>query len=107
MKFLVSYRFLNANLDERVSRLSLFPTLDENEKDDDLFIKSAYPFEKLKSFESFGKKLNLKTKHFGLTLKESIPCDKEQWRLKTIFEGYNFTNGKELTKLYLKNDVLL
>ena len=47
LKFLDSYRFLDASLDKLSTTLKSFPSLDENGIEDDLFKrKLAYPYEK-------------------------------------------------------------
>ena len=47
LKYLDSYRFLDASLDKLSMTLSSFPSLDANGMEDDLFkTKVAYPYEK-------------------------------------------------------------
>ena len=56
VKFLDSYRFLDAGLDNLSTTLKSFPSLDANGMEDDLFKrKLAYPYEKGKTIESFYK----------------------------------------------------
>ena len=52
LKFLDSYRFLDASLDKMSTTLKSFPSLDANGTKDDLFKrKLAYPYEKGKIIE--------------------------------------------------------
>ena len=54
LKFLDSYRFLDASSDKLSMTLSSFPSLDANGMEDDLFKrKLAYPYEKGKNNESY------------------------------------------------------
>ena len=56
LKFLDSYRFLDASRDKLSTTLEAFPSLDANGMEDDLFKqKIAYPYEKGKTIESFYK----------------------------------------------------
>ena len=58
LKFLDSYRFLDASLDKLSLTLKCFPSLDANGMEDDLFKrKLAYPYEKGKNIESYYKSL--------------------------------------------------
>ena len=60
LKFLNSYRFLDAGLDKLSLTLTSFPSLDKNDMEDDLFKrKLAYPYEKGNNIESFYKPLKL------------------------------------------------
>ena len=59
MKFLDGYRFLDASLDKLSITLKLFPSLDANGMEDDLFKrKLAYPHEKVKPLNHFTNHLN-------------------------------------------------
>ena len=100
------YRFLDASLDKLSTTLKSFPSLDANAMEDDLFKpKLAYPYEKSKTIESFYKPLKLGREDYFSTLKQSYP-DFEEIRTQAIVIKNKITNLKELTMLYLKNDVL-
>ena len=87
--------------------LSSFPSLDANGMEDDLFKrKLAYPYEKGKNIESYYKSLKLGREDYFSTLKQSYPDFEEIIRTQAIIVKNKITNLKELTMLYLKNDVL-
>ena len=87
--------------------LSSFPSLDANGMEDDLFKrKLAYPYEKGKTIESFYKPLKLGRDDYFSTLKQSYPVFEEIIGTPAIIVKNKITNIKELTMLYLKNDVL-
>ena len=72
LKFLDSYRFLDASLDKLSMTLSSFPSLDANGMEDDLFNrKLAYPYEKGNNIESYYKPLKLGRDDYFSTLKQS------------------------------------
>ena len=76
--------------------------------EDDLFKrKLAYPYEKSKTIESFYKSLKLGKEDYFSTLKESYPEFEEIIRTQAVIMKNKITNLKELTKLYLKIDVLI
>ena len=105
VKFLDSYRFLDASLDTLSMTLSSFPSLG---MEDDLFKrKLAYPYEKGNNIESYYKPLKLGREDYFSTLKQSYPDVEEIIRTQAIIVKNKITNLKELTMLYLKNDVLL
>ena len=107
-KFLDSYRFSDASLDKLSQTLTSFPSLDANGMEDDLFKrKLAYPYEKGKNIESYYKSLKLGRGDYFSTLKQSYPDFEEIIRTQAIIVKKKITNLKELTMLYLKNDVLL
>ena len=106
-KFLDSYRFLAASLDKLPLTLTSFPSLDKNGMEDDLFKrKLAYPYEKGKTIESYYKPLKLGREDYFSTLKQLYPDFEEIIRTQAIIVKNRITNLKELTMLYLKNDVL-
>ena len=108
LKFLDSYRFLDASLDKLSMTLSSFPSLDANGKEDDLFKrKLAYPYEKGNNIESYYKPLKLGREDYFSTLKQSYPNFEEIIRTQAIIVKNKISNLKELTMLNLKNDVLL
>ena len=108
LKFLDSYRFLDASLDKLSMTLTSFPSLDANGMEDDLFKrKLAYPYEKGKNIESYYKPLRLGRDDYFSTLKQSYPDFEEIIRTQAIIVKNKISNLKELTMLYLKNDVLL
>ena len=108
LKFLDSYKFLDASLDKLSLKLTSFPSLDKNSMEDDLFKrKLAYPYEEGNNIESFYKPFKLGREDHFSTLKQSYPDFEEIIRTQNIIVKYKITNLKELTMLYLKNDVLL
>ena len=108
LKFLDSYRFLDASLDKLSKTLSSFPSLDANGMEDDLFKrKLAYPYENCNNIESYYKPLKLGREDYFSNLKQSYPDFEEIIRTQAIIVKNKITNLKELTMLYLKKDVLL
>ena len=108
LKFLDSYRFLDASLDKLSLTLTSFPSLDKDGMEDDLFKrKLAYSYEKGNTIESYYKPLKLGREDYFSTLKQSYSCFEEIIRTQAIIVKNKITNLKELTMLYLKNDVLL
>ena len=108
LKFLDSYRFLDASLDKLSLTLTSFPSLDANGMEDDFFKrKLAYPYEKGNNIESYYKPLKLGREDYFSILKQSYPGFEEIIRTQAIIIKNRITNLKELTMLYLKNDVLL
>ena len=74
--------------------------------EDDLFKpKLAYPYEKVKTIESFYKPLKLGRQDFLYTLKQPYPVFEEILRTQAIIIKNRITNLKEITMLYLKKDV--
>ena len=108
LNFLDSFRFLDASLVKLSLTLSSFPSLDKNGMADDLFKrKLAYPYEKGKTIESYYNPLKLGREDYFSTLKQSYPDFEEIIRTQAIIVKNKITNLKELTMLYLKNDILL
>ena len=108
LKLLYSYRFLDASLDKLSLTLTSFPSLDANGMEDDLFKrKLAHPYEKGNNIASYYKPLKLGREDYFSTLKQSYPHFEEIIGTQAIIVKNKITNLKELTMLYLKNDVLL
>ena len=65
---------MDASLDKLSKTLKTFPSLDANGMEDDLFKrKLAYPYEKVKTIESYYKPLKLGREDYFSTLKQSNP----------------------------------
>ena len=70
--------------------------------------KLAYPYEYFSSSEDYDKPVdNLENKDFFSNLKNKCPDDSEIDRTREIIKKFNIKDGKELTELYCKCDVLL
>ena len=70
--------------------------------------KSAYPYESFNSLDDYQKLVdNLKKKEFFSKLKKDYPSEEEIERTELINKLFNTKNGEELTRVYLKSDVLL
>ena len=70
--------------------------------------KLAYPYEFFNSIDDYQKPVNnIKKEHFFSELKNGYPDDEEIQRTKNIIKRFSIKNGEELTKIYLKSDVLL
>ena len=70
--------------------------------------KLAYPYEYFNSIEDYNKPVdNLENKDFFSKLKNKCPHDNEIDRTREIIKKFNIKDGKELTELYCKSDVLL
>ena len=83
-KFPVSFRILNAGLDEIFKTITSFLTLKELGMEDELFKDIlAYPYEKLQAIESIHEQLQLK-KRFLSTSKQTCPDGDEITKTKTI-----------------------
>ena len=102
-----SHRNLDASLDKPSTTLTSFPSLDANGMEDDLFKKKLhYPYAKVKTIELFFKPTKLGREDYFSTLKQSFPGFGEIIRTR-VLDVKKTTKIKELTMLYLKNDVLL
>ncbi len=109
LRFLDSLRFLSSSLDQLVKGLDETPILKEYFTEFNLLNKKlAYPYEKYKSPEEFMESAReLKDEDFYTTLKQGTPDKKEIKRTMDIINHFSIQNGKQLTELYLKTDVLL
>ena len=107
-----SYRFLSSGLDSLVENLDEddFKILKKEIPDKWRYLhkKLAYPYEYFSSIDDYKKPVNnLENKDFFSKLKNKCPDDKEIDRTREIIDKFNIKNGKELTELYLKSDVIL
>ena len=94
-------------MDKLCTTLKSFPSLHANGMEDDLFKrKLVYSYEKGKTIESFYEALKLGREDYFSSLKKSYPDFEEILRAQGIIIESRITNLKELTMLYLKNDVL-
>ena len=70
--------------------------------------KLAHPYEYFKSIAVYKKPVeNLKKEDFFHKLKSECPSDAGMKSTKEIIKLFDFKNGEELTKLYLKSDISL
>ena len=73
---------------------------------DDLFKKKlAFPYEYL-NLDNFQDPLNLTKEDYWSTLTQSYPSDDDIKRTQELIDKNKIENGRELTMLYLKMDVL-
>ena len=112
IRFIDSYRFLSSGLDSLVKKLDEddFKILKKEFPDKWQYLnkKLAYPYEYFNSIDDYKKPVhNLENKYFFSELKNKCPDDKEIDRTREIIKKFNIKNGKELTELYLKSDVIL
>ena len=106
LRFLDSYRFLSSSLNKLVKSLDNFPILKLEGMSDDLFKKKlAYPYEYL-NLDNFQELLNLTKEDYWSTLTQSYPSDDDIKRTQEFIDKNKIENGRELTMLYLKRDVL-
>ena len=106
LRFLDSYRFLSSSLNKLVKSLDSLPIMDENGFIDKLFKKKlAYPYEYFK-LDIFDKPLNLTKEDYWSTLTQSYSSDDDIKRTQELIVKNKIKNGRELTMLYLKMDVL-
>ena len=111
IRFIDSYRFLSESLDKLVKKLDEddFMILKKEFPDKWQYLneKLAYPYEYFNSIEDYQKPVdNLKNEDFFSKLKNDYPDDEERERTKQIIKFFNMKSAKELTKLYLKSDVI-
>ena len=112
IRFIDSYRFLSSGLDSLVKNLDEddFKILKKEFPDKWQYLnkKLAYPYEYFNGIDDYKKSVhNLENKDFFSKLKNKCPDDKEIDRTREIIKKFNIKNGKELTELYLKSDVIL
>ena len=70
--------------------------------------KLAYPYEYFKNLEDYNKDISTLTKQdYYSKLKNNYPDDEEIKRTNKIIQTFKIKNGRELTQLYLKSDVIL
>ena len=112
IRFIDSYRFLSENLDKLVKNLDEddFKILKKEFPDKWQYLnkKLAYPYEYFNNINDYKKPVNeLKKEDFFSKLKNDYPDDDEIERTKEIIKLFNIKDGKELTRLYCKSDVIL
>ena len=106
LRFLDSYRFLSSGLDKLVKSLDNFPIMKLEGMSDDLFKKKlAYPYEYL-NLDNFQEPLKLTKEDYWSTLTQSYPSDDDIKRTQVLIDKNKIKNGRELTMLCLKMDVL-
>ena len=106
LRFLDSYRFLSSSLDKLVKSLDNFPIMKLEGMSDDLFKKKlAYPYEYL-NLDNFQEPLKLTKEDYWSTLTQSYPSDDDIKRTQELIDKNKIKNGREITMLYLKMDVL-
>ena len=106
LRFLDSYRFLSSSLDKLVKSLDNFPIMKLEGMSDDLLKKKlAYPYEYL-NLDNFQEPLNLTKEDYWSTLTQSYPSDNDIKRTQELIDKNKIKNGRELTMLYLKMDIL-
>ena len=112
IRFIDSYRFLSESLDKLVKNLDEddFKLLKKEfpDKWQHLNKKLAHPNEYFNSIEDYKKPVNnLKKEDFFSKLKNDYPNDDEIERTKEIIKLFTIKDGKKLTKLYCKSDIIL
>ena len=112
VRFIDSYRFLSESLDKLVENLDEhdFKILKKKipDKWQKLNKKLAYPYQYFNSIDDYQTAVdNLKREDFFRKLKNKCPDDDEIERTKEIIKLFDIKNGKELTKLNCKSDVIL
>ena len=112
IRFIDSYRFLSESLDKLVKNLDEddFKILKKEFPDKWRYINKnlAYPYRYSNSINDYQKPVdNLKEEDFFSKLENDYPDDDEIERTKEITKLFDIKNGKELTILYCKKDVIL
>ena len=106
LRILDSNRFLSSSIDKLVKSLDSLPIMDENGFIDELFKKKlANPYEYF-NLDNFDKPLNLAKEDYWSTLTQSYPSDDDIKRTQELIDKNKIKNGRELTMLFLKMDVL-
>ena len=102
LRFIDSYRFLQTSLDKLAS--TLLADKFTYVVDDDLKKKLAYPYEYCKSIDDYNLSCTaLRREDYSSHLRE---CDEESInRTNDVIKRYNLNTMKDLTMLYMKNDV--
>ena len=112
IRFIDSYRFLSDSLDKLVKNLMEedFVILKEEFPDKWQYLnkKLAYPYEYFNKIDDYMKPVdNLQKEDFLSRLKNKCPEGDEITCTKEITKVFDIKIGEELTKLYLKSDVIL
>ena len=113
IRFIDSYRFWSENLDKLVKNVDEddFKTLKKEFPDKWHYLnkKLPYPYEYFNSINDYQKTVDkLKKEDFFSKLQNDFPDDDEEIkRTKEIIKLFNIKDGKDLTKLYCKSDVIL
>ena len=108
VNFFDSNRFLDGGLDKLSILLTFFPSLGSNGIKDELFkAKLTYTHREGQTFASFYKPPKLRTGDYFFSLKRSYPDFEEVIRTQAIVVKNEKANLKEITLLYLNNDVIL
>ena len=111
IRFIDSYRFLQSSLDSLVKSLQADLVLLNKEFPENVDLlnkKLAYPYEYFNSFEDYDVPFDsLSKESYYSKLTNSYPKDEEIERTDKIIDVFGVKNGKELTELYLKTDVIL
>jgi hypothetical protein len=112
LRFLDSYRFLQASLDNATKSMEdkdfkLTRICYPNEPDFQLLRKKgSVPYSFYTSHESFNE-TNLTYEMFFNDLKDEMESEETYLKAKKIWDNFNCRNHREFISLYLKSDVLL
>ena len=68
--------------------------------------KLAYPYEYFNKIDDYEKPVDNSKKNFFTKIKNKCPDDDEIERIKKFIKIFDIKNGEELTRLYLKSDVI-